>query len=153
MALLFCKEGRVTKELCSCLFGSMLNTDHFTLQKAEVFYMQKEKKEKKKKGETTEQTFQVWYFRLPTHSQWPKQKRVRKQLEVLKGTWSNHLSSASSVSVWVGRQGLSQLPLPFCGGFAQRCLLPHAFTEMWQSMKALLLELDENGLGFVCFFF
>ena len=41
---------------------------------------------------------------------------------------------------------MSQLLLPFCGGFAQRCLLPHAFTEMWQSMKALLLELDENGL-------
>lgn len=41
---------------------------------------------------------------------------------------------------------MSQLLLPFWGGFAQRCLLPHAFMEMWQSMKALLLELDENGL-------
>lgn len=41
---------------------------------------------------------------------------------------------------------MSQLLLPFWRGFAQRCLLPHAFMEMWQSMKALLLELDENGL-------
>lgn len=51
-------------------------------------------KKKKIKERLNNRTDFASIFRLPTHHQCPKQKPVRKQLEVLKATHSNHLSSA-----------------------------------------------------------